>query len=188
MHFSKSIHSSLLSWRDSYLKNWNIKSKMIKAEVLMKKRITYTKHIKIQHFHMDFIFMLPHLIWKGIQCVHILSLIMHFDTENVYCGVVLTVHVSIFLKNKQIKNMKKQYLQLGFTFITSLHVVLLMVEFHWKTKNIYYMCKQESSPDKSTKIYTRKELVMMETKKSDFHTSFYILAIQKLAFTYHMCS
>ena len=41
------------------------------------------------------------------------------------------------------------------------------------------MCKQESSPDKSTKIYTRKELVMMETTISYFCTSFYI---QKLAF------
>ena len=44
------------------------------------------------------------------------------------------------------------------------------------------MCEQESLPDKSTKIYTRKELVMMEAKISDFHTSFYIPAIQKLAF------
>ena len=44
------------------------------------------------------------------------------------------------------------------------------------------MCEQESSPDKYTKIYTRKELVTMETKISDFHTSFYIPAIQKLAF------
>ena len=44
------------------------------------------------------------------------------------------------------------------------------------------MCKQESSPDKSTKIYTIKELVMMETTISDFRTSFYIPAIQKLAF------
>ena len=44
------------------------------------------------------------------------------------------------------------------------------------------MYKQESSPDKSTRIYTRKELVMMETKNSDFHTSLYIPAIQKLAF------
>ena len=31
---------------------------------------------------------------------------------------------------KRKKNTKKQHLQLGFTFITSLHVVLLMVEFH----------------------------------------------------------
>ena len=51
-----------------------------------------------------------------------------------------------------------------------------------KDKKIFYMCEQESLPDKSTKIYTRKELVMMETTISDFHTSFYIPAIQKLAF------
>ena len=44
------------------------------------------------------------------------------------------------------------------------------------------MCEQESLPDKYKKIYTRKELVITETKISDFHTSFYIPAIQKLAF------
>ena len=44
------------------------------------------------------------------------------------------------------------------------------------------MCKQESLPDSSTKIYTIKELLMMETTISDFHTSFYIPAIQNLAF------
>ena len=51
-----------------------------------------------------------------------------------------------------------------------------------KDKKICYMCEQESLPDKSTKIYTRRDLVMMETTISNFHTSFYILAIQKLAF------
>ena len=51
-----------------------------------------------------------------------------------------------------------------------------------KDNNICSVCKQESSPDKSTKMYTRKELVMMETTISDFRTSFYIPAIQKLAF------
>ena len=44
------------------------------------------------------------------------------------------------------------------------------------------MCKQESSLDKSTKIYTRKELVILETNISNFHTKLYIPAIQKLAF------
>ena len=39
------------------------------------------------------------------------------------------------------------------------------------------MCKQESSSEKYTKIYTRKELLI-----SDFNTSFYIPAIKKLAF------
>ena len=44
------------------------------------------------------------------------------------------------------------------------------------------MCKQESSSYESTKLYTRKELVMMETTIYDFNTSLYIPAIQNLAF------
>ena len=44
------------------------------------------------------------------------------------------------------------------------------------------MCKHDSASEKSTKIYTRKELVMMEKTISNFHTSFYIPEIQKLAF------
>ena len=51
-----------------------------------------------------------------------------------------------------------------------------------KDKKICHICKQESSSDESTKIYTRRELVMMEKTIYDFHTSFYIPAIQKLAF------
>ena len=44
----KSIQSSLLSWRDRYLKNSRIKAKMLKAEDLVRKHITYIQHIKIQ--------------------------------------------------------------------------------------------------------------------------------------------
>ena len=44
------------------------------------------------------------------------------------------------------------------------------------------MCKQDSASEKSTRIYTRKELGMMETNISNFYTSFYIPEIQKLAF------
>ena len=44
------------------------------------------------------------------------------------------------------------------------------------------MCKQEYSSDEFRKIYTRKELVIMETTISGFHTSFYIPAIQTSAF------
>ena len=54
--------------------------------------------------------------------------------------------------------------------------------FPLKDKKLCYMCEQESLQDKSTKIYTRKELVIMETRISDFNTSFYIPAIPKLAF------
>ena len=57
-----------------------------------------------------------------------------------------------------------------------------------KDKKICHMCKQESSSDESAKIYTRKYLVMMETKIYDFGTSFYIPSIQKLTFHLpHVC-
>ena len=44
------------------------------------------------------------------------------------------------------------------------------------------MCQQDTASVPLTKIYTRKELVMTETAISNFHTSFYIPEIQKLAF------
>ena len=79
---------------------------------------------------MGVIFMPKHLIFKMQQCAHIHILIMHFHTGNVYCGDAPTVLVLIFLTKKQIKNTNKQHPQLGFTFITSLDVVQLMLEFH----------------------------------------------------------
>ena len=55
-------------------------------------------------------------------------------------------------------------------------------------KKICHTCKQEYSSDESTKIYTRKESVMVETKNSGFHTIFYIPAIQNLVFCLpHTC-
>ena len=43
-------------------------------------------------------------------------------------------------------------------------------------------CQQDTSPVQSTKINTRKELVMMETTIYDFHIIIFIPEIQKLAF------
>ena len=103
---------------------------MLKAEGLVRKHITYIQHIKIHSCHTVVIFMPKHLIWKMQQCAHILSMIMYFHTGNVYYSDVPTVHVSIFLTKKQMKSTKKQLPQYGFTFITSLDFVLLMVEFH----------------------------------------------------------
>ena len=86
---AKSIHFSLLSWRNRYFFYFKIKAKMLKTEGLVKKHITYMRHIKIQSCHMDVIFMPKHLIWHKLQFAHILSLIMHWHNGNLYCGVVL---------------------------------------------------------------------------------------------------
>ena len=70
------------------------------------------------------------MIWQRLQYAHILNLIINYHTGNMYNGDVPNFHVSILLTKKQIISIKKQHLQLGFTFITSLDVVLIMVEFH----------------------------------------------------------
>ena len=41
-------------------------------------------------------------------------------------------------------------------------------------KKTFCKIKQDTASEQSTKIYTRKELVMMETTISNFHKSFYI--------------
>ena len=50
------------------------------------------------------------------------------------------------------------------------------------------MCKQESSSDEFRKIYTRKEIVMMETKKSGFIPFSTYQPYKRQPFTYHMCA
>ena len=106
---------------------------------------------------MGVIFMPNNLICQMQQSELIIILIINFHTGNVYCDAVLTVHVSIFLTKKQLKSMKKLHPLLGFTFITSLEVVLLMVEFHWKTrtygtclnKKLYQINIQKYTPEKN---------------------------------------
>ena len=50
------------------------------------------------------------------------------------------------------------------------------------------MCKQESSSDKSTKVYTRKGLVIMETTISDFIPVSIYQPSKNWPFVYHMCA
>ena len=49
-------------------------------------------------------------------------------------------------------------------------------------KIFFRKCKQDYVSEQPTKIYTRKEVVVMETIISNFHTSLYIPEINKLAF------
>ena len=119
---------------------------------------------------MEVIFMPQHQIWQMLQCAHILNLSIHFHTVNVYCGAVPTVHVSIFLTKKQIKIMKKLHPLLGFTFITSLDVVLFMVEIRWKTtkyvtcvnNNLHQINLQKYTPEKNSLWYRQPYLIFIQ--------------------------
>ena len=49
-------------------------------------------------------------------------------------------------------------------------------------------CACTPDPIVKAKVYTRKNLVMLETSIDEFHKSYYMMAIQKLAFHFpHMC-
>ena len=50
-----------------------------------------------------------------------------------------------------------------------------------RQKEFFRLCFQDPATVTPAKLYNIKELVMMETYISDFHTSFYIPEIKKLA-------
>ena len=136
---------------------------------------------KIQWCHMDVKFVPKHLIWKWLKCVHILIMIIHFYTGNLYHDAVLNVHVLIFMTKKQIISIQTHHPQYGCSFITSLWFVLLMIEFYWNTRE-YVICVNSNLHQKNIQKYTfRKELVMMDT--SIFYQTYKVWP-----FTYHMCA
>ena len=49
-------------------------------------------------------------------------------------------------------------------------------------KKTCLLCFYVTQPQSSAKIYTKKELVMMDTYIDDFHTIFYVPSIKKIAF------
>ena len=115
--YAKSIHSSLLSWIDRYLKNLSISSNMLKKKALGENKIACMKHIKIQSCHMGVIFAPNHMTWQSQQFVNTHSHIMCYLTGNVYCYVVPNFQALIFLTRKHIINIPTPFLQLVFTFI-----------------------------------------------------------------------
>ena len=78
------MHSSLLSWRDHYLKNSKIYAKMPKIKDPRKKKIAYMNHIKMRLCHTSVIFTPKHMKLQRQQCVHTHSRIMCYHTGNVY--------------------------------------------------------------------------------------------------------
>ena len=123
---AKSIHSSLLPWRDTHLKKLKDKIQNSQSrrsgekahhiyETYKNTVVPYVRHIYAKSYDTENATMfayphsdhaLPHwkcLLWCCAECP------------------------CINLPDKLKKNMRKQHRQLGFTFITSLDVVLLMV-------------------------------------------------------------
>ena len=139
------------------------------------------KIIKIQTCHMDAIFMPNHRTLQRQQSVHTNNQIMCYHTVDLYYDVVPNVLAVIFLTRKQMISIPTPVLQ----FFSHLSYDCKLYKTCQASIN-----RQENLSRVSTgycfrtiqNIYTRKELVMMETTFSNFHTSFFIPAIQKLEF------
>ena len=86
------------------------------------------------------------------------------------------------------KNMRKQHPQLGFTFIPSLVIVLLMGEFHWKTTqyvtcvntNLHQINQQKYTPERNSLWWRQKFLIVIPV--STYQPS------KTWIFIYHMCA
>ena len=175
---AKSIHALLLSWRDRYLKK--LKDQSQKQKVWQKNCIYETykntvmphgRHIYAKSSDMEKAIMFPYP-----QSDHSLS---HWKRVLRCCDNYPCINLTDQEKDNQYSDT---------THSIRFHIYIIIARctdngiITPKDKKISHKCKQESSTEKSTKIYTRKEIVMMETTISDFHTSFYIPDIQRLDF------
>ena len=116
-----------------------------------------------------------------IHCLHIQHPNMYCQTGNSCCVVVLIEHGLIFYTKNKIGIIPTHLLQYVFIFICELHVGQCMEDEH-QTKILFRLCLQDPDTVTPAKLHTRKYLVIMETSIADFHTSFYIPEIKKLAF------
>ena len=128
--YDKSIHSSLLSWRDRYLKK--LKDKIQNAQIRRSGEKAHHIYITYKNTvmpHGRHIYAKESDMANATMCAypHSDNALTHWKCVLRCCSECPCINLPDQETNK---NMNKQHPQLGFTFITSLDVVLLMGEFH----------------------------------------------------------
>ena len=113
--------------------------------------------------------------------MHIYHPNIYCHTGNFCCVVVIISHVMIFRTNNQIGIITMHILQyMSYLSLNCMVYSACKMPTRWKETNCLYF--QDQTNVTPAKIYTIKELVIMETSIAYFHTSLYIPEIQKLAF------
>ena len=179
---AKSIHSSLLSWRDRYLEKLKDQIQNYQSRRSGEKtHHIYTTYKNTVMPHGNHIYAKASDMVNATMCTYPQS-----EHALPHWKCVLQCFADCPCINIPDQETTKKHEKTTPSIRFHIYHIIGSFTIHGiislKYKNICYMCKQESLTDKSTKIYTRKELVMMETTIYDFHTSFYIPAINKLAF------
>ena len=178
----KIMHSSLLSWRDRYLKK--LKDKIQNAQ--SRRSVEKSHHIYETYKNI----VLPHgcHIYSIASDMANATMFTYSQSDHAlpHCKCVLRCCDECTSINILDQETNKKHKETTPSIRFHIYHIIGICTAHGiiplKDKKICYMSKQESSSYKSTNINIRKELLMMETNISGFHTSFYIPAIQKLDF------
>ena len=179
---AKSIHSSLLLWRGQFIlklkdqiQNYQNRSSGEKSnriyETYINTVMPHGRHIYAKSYNMEKAKMctypqsdnaFPHWEYLLICCVkHQCVNIPEQETYDKYSDTTPSIRFYIYYLIAR----------------CAVHGRLPLND-----KGNFRMCKQYYVSEQSTKIYTRKALVMMETTISNFCKNFYIPEIQKFAF------
>ena len=170
--YAKRIHASLISWRDWYLKNSNIKSKMLKTEGPVKCFCMYETYKNAVMPHGHHIYAKSSDMANATMCAYPQS----YNSLPHRKGVLKLCanYTCINLPEQEIYNQYSDTTpSIQFHIYHIIGCCTSRRRIPLKDKKICRKCKHESSTDKSTKIYTRKELVMTETTIYNFHNNFH---------------
>ena len=149
---------------------------MHRTEVPSKILIHYLRHTKTLGCHMCVIYIQQQLTWPCIQCVHINHLNMHCHTGNVCCVVVPNIS-RIDLTDQELD---KYYFNASPSIFFHTYHLIARCKVHGRhplDKNkMCCLCFQDPATVTTAKLYSKKELVMMEiylllisTQVSIFH-------------------
>ena len=136
---------------------------------------------------MGVIFMILLQIWLWKKCVSIPHSIMGYHTGNVHYAVLMNALESVYLVRRQINIQQKicstihSHLYRISSFFT-VHGIYPYVEW-----TIYLMCSTDISSVKTIKVYTQKELVLLEPSISEFYENNALQKFKNWHFIFHMC-
>ena len=162
----------------SVFEKLNIKAVMHKRENLVKWPIVYLRHINILLYHMENICFQQNLTFWWQQCVHI-----HHQTMYYHIGTVFLLFCAqyprIYFPSPE-SDQHNSNVSPTIPFHVFQHIERCAVHGRrsFDEKKQCQLCETSSYSIVTEKLYTRKELVVMDSSTVDFHQDFYITAIQ----------
>ena len=147
---------------------------MLKTEGLVKFPIGYLIHIKILWCHTVSTYLTQHLTWIWQQCVHIHHQNIRNHIGNVFFVVVHNVNIFIFQVQNEISTIPMLFQKYVFMCINKFICCNVHVGHPFNENKLCQLCKASYYLKVTARIYTRKDIFMMDTSIVDSHQQLYI--------------